>query len=255
MAATCSKPCRSIAAACSELNRSKAAACSKRSRSKAAACSELNRSMTTFCRSTAISNSAIACAMSNRSSAFTASSLASTNGSVTAVVTRLPPNYSPTPRSGEHRRCPVSFANQSRSSPSIYQDRDRFTAAPKRSQGRVSKRSLCEQGCHHTNGGQMPCHNRSEQPIGSRGQAPLDGSDRLRHVQPELGLHGIILGVYQRLCYCCRHKTPSELLPDTEERRTPPLPRFLRESIQIVTINLPGPRSLHRRTEGIFLAL
>ena len=44
---------------------------------------------------------------------------------------------------------------------------------------------------------------------------PQQFRDRLRHVQPELGLHGIILGVYQRLCYCCRHKTPSELLPDT----------------------------------------
>ena len=173
--------------------------------------------------------------------------------------------------------------------------------------------SLCEQGYHYTNGGQMPRHNRTEQPVGSNGQSPLvvgalplygrnvlqalplysrsmlrtqplksrsmlqakplksrsmlrtqplndhilpfnghqQFRDRLRHVQPELGLHGIVLGVYQRLCYCCRHKTPSELLPDTEERRTPPLPRFLRESIQIVTTNLPGPRSLHRRTEEI----
>ena len=137
--------------------------------------------------------------------------------------------------------------------------------------------SLCEQGYHYTNGGQMPCHNRTEQPVGSNGQSPLvvgalplngrnmlqalplysrsmlrtqplksrsmlqakplksrsmlrtqplndhilpfnghqQFRDRLRHVQPELRLHGIVLGVYQRLCYCCRHKTPSELLPDT----------------------------------------
>ena len=180
--------------------------------------------MTAFCRSTALSNSGIACVMSNRSSAFTASSLASTNGSVTAVVTRLPPNYSPTPRSGEHRRCPFP----SRINPDRHDQSTRAAIAspPHRRDRKASVKAalLCEQGCHHTNGGQMPCHNRSEQPVGNRGQAPIDGSDRLRHVQPELGLHGIVLGVYQRLCYCCRHKTPSELLPDAEERRTPPLP-------------------------------